>query len=506
MTKPYIIGTRGSLLALTQCTQIKNELEEKTGKNFELKIIKTQGDMVTDKALWQLEGKDFFTKELDAALLNKEIDLVVHSYKDLGSERPEGISLAAITKRDYGHDILLTKKQTVSKLKEKKSFLVGTSSPRRIANTKNHLKDFLPFGKNLEIETKVLRGNVNTRIEKLIAGKYDAIILALPGLERLANSKDSKEILARLLKDLTFMIMPQSHFPSAASQGALAIECLEDRKELIELLKSVEDQQTVLEMQAERKVFQSYGGGCHLAVGIQVQQTPVGLLHIHRGEVDNKKVHLQFLDKQRTPKKEKRVFVGLPNRENTDQFLYDHMMEKKEIQTILPKGQFHVMVASRYGLNYAKELADQSQIIWSAGSSSWKNLASQGIWVHGSSDSLGEEEVLNLSQSKALSLIYGKREWICLTNNKSYSNLGPIVPVYEKALSKPSDDFKEEIKQIETFYWTSFDQYESYIKEFPEIEKKTHCCGLGKTLFRFNQKDIGVQPFSSMEEFYKWIF
>ncbi|MBC99387.1 MAG: hypothetical protein CME63_16710 [Halobacteriovoraceae bacterium] len=95
--KPYIIGTRGSLLALTQCLQMKNIMEEKGLGKFELKIISTQGDENTQAPLWQLEGKDFFTKELDAALLQGEVDLVVHSYKDLGSERPEGIELATVT-------------------------------------------------------------------------------------------------------------------------------------------------------------------------------------------------------------------------------------------------------------------------------------------------------------------------------------------------------------------------------------------------------------------------
>src|SRR5690606_15792212 len=99
MSKKFIIGTRGSLLAVTQCTLIKELLEQRTQKQFELKTMKTQGDQITDKPLWQLEGKDFFTKELDAALLTDEVDLVIHSYKDLGSERPEGITLGAITKR-----------------------------------------------------------------------------------------------------------------------------------------------------------------------------------------------------------------------------------------------------------------------------------------------------------------------------------------------------------------------------------------------------------------------
>jgi hydroxymethylbilane synthase len=188
----YRIGTRGSLLALTQCNQVKNQLEKLTGDKFELEIIKTQGDMITNAPLWQLDGKDFFTKELDEALLSGAVDLVVHSYKDLGSVRPDEILLAAITKRSYAHDILLIKKDTISEIKNKAELFVGTSSPRRMVNLKNHLKNYLPNATNLTVTTKVLRGNVNTRIQKLKDNEYDAIVLALPGIERLALTESSR--------------------------------------------------------------------------------------------------------------------------------------------------------------------------------------------------------------------------------------------------------------------------------------------------------------------------
>ena len=132
MPTHYKIGTRGSLLALTQCGQIKDQLELKTGDTFELVVIKTQGDIQTSQPLWQMEGNNFFTKELDEALLKGEVDLVVHSYKDLGSVRPEGITLAAVTKRTYAHDILLIKNETIPTIKNRTEFIVGTSSPRRV--------------------------------------------------------------------------------------------------------------------------------------------------------------------------------------------------------------------------------------------------------------------------------------------------------------------------------------------------------------------------------------
>src|SRR5687768_11764992 len=184
----YKIGTRGSLLAVTQSTLMKNELERISGETFELVLIKTQGDEVTNKPLWQLEGKDFFTKELDEALLAGEVDLVIHSYKDLGSERPDGIKLAAVTERRFAHDILIIPQKNVDALKNwNGEFVVGTSSPRRIANITHSLSDYLPGKPKLRCET--LRGNVNTRIRKLKDGDYHAITLALAGIERLAHGE-----------------------------------------------------------------------------------------------------------------------------------------------------------------------------------------------------------------------------------------------------------------------------------------------------------------------------
>src|SRR5690606_22790385 len=121
-------------------------LEALSGDKFELVLIKTQGDQITNKPLWQLEGKDFFTKELDEALLSEQVDLVIHSYKDLGSERPEGIRLAAVTERRFAHDILLVRKDVVEKLEHwQGDFIVGTSSPRRIANLTRKLAAFIPY-------------------------------------------------------------------------------------------------------------------------------------------------------------------------------------------------------------------------------------------------------------------------------------------------------------------------------------------------------------------------
>ena len=155
----FILGTRGSLLAVTQSTIIANTLKQYYPQHeFTLKIIKTLGDTITNKPLWQLEGKDFFTRELDDALIKKEVDFVVHSYKDLSIDRPEKICLAAIGMRKFAHDVLLVTKETLHNIQTKqlKTITIGTSSPRRQYLLQKHVQKVLPFGEELTIQFGIL--------------------------------------------------------------------------------------------------------------------------------------------------------------------------------------------------------------------------------------------------------------------------------------------------------------------------------------------------------------
>ncbi len=536
--KSYIIGTRGSLLALTQCLQMKNIMEEKGLGDFELKIISTQGDENTQAPLWQLEGKDFFTKELDSALLKGEVDLVVHSYKDLGSERPEGIKLATITERKYANDILFIKKETIQKLqnKEIKHFIVGSSSPRRMTNISKYLASYLPYGEevNLEVECSPLRGNVNTRLEKLIEGKYDAIVLALPGIERLAQGLPNENneafekfgnpthILKDLLQDLNFMILPLSEFPAAASQGALGIECLENRKdngELLEKLKSLTCSVTANEVAHEREVFQSFGGGCHLAVGISSRwNEQAGLPRINiRGKVDDKSIDEHRLLDRELPRitSDMRVFVGVGkslNFSNNAHSIADLVTKKSAaLKNILAEVEDeHVLITSGSALEHAlvfpenRELLHDSSL-WSSGTRTMKKMAKEGFWCHGSADSLGEQEVAHLSEGHLVTLKCGNRSWKVLTNDSSQSPLGPTLSVYTKTWSEITPEYKTQVESCDIFYWTSFPQYEFFKQNFGIKENALHCCGLGKTLTKFQSQKLKVLPFSSMKEFNHWI-
>lgn len=501
----YKIGTRGSLLAVTQSTLIKNECERISGEKFELVLIKTQGDEITNKPLWQLEGKDFFTKELDEALLRGEVDFVIHSYKDLGSIRPEGIKLAAVTERRFAHDILITAQSTIDKLKDwSDDFIVGTSSPRRIVNLTRSLSDFLPGSPNIRCET--LRGNVNSRIRKLKEGQYHAITLALAGIERLAHTEKSAAELSELLEGMNYFVLPQSVFPSAASQGALGIEMQENRQDngkLFGILSQLVHPRTVEEVYRERKAFKEYGGGCHLAVGIHVKKIGDDFLHVHAGEADGKRIDARWMENSKLPKVSGKLFVGLPHGTESD-IIYDEFLTKVPETKSLTLEKKHLFVTSRYCIDTLKA-STPPQGLWAAGTRSAKMLAQAGFWVNGTSDSLGTEDLMALKTSKALKIIHPHldEEWNVLTHHMGASDLGTIIGCYERVENKVSDDYHQKLKQVGACYWTSYPQYQAFMLKFPELHHAHHFCGLGKTWQEFQAAGVKVHTVSSMEEFYQ---
>lgn len=250
MNKKLIIGTRGSDLALWQANHVKDKLSE-SGVDAELKIIKTQGDSILNLRLDKLEGKGFFTKELEEELLNGSIDIAVHSHKDLPTEHPPGLTIAAVSEREDPHELLLILKDCVDikqKLSVKFSGMVGTSSNRRKAQ-------LLSYRPDLEVED--LRGNIPTRIQKLRDEDYDAIMIAKAGVQRLGI--DLSEFYVEELEPMEFVPSP--------AQGVLAIQTRESDPEIIELLQRIHNKDVAEEISVERKVLNLFNGGCHMPLG-----------------------------------------------------------------------------------------------------------------------------------------------------------------------------------------------------------------------------------------------
>ncbi len=503
----YTIGTRGSLLAVAQSTLIKNSLEELTGDQFNLKTIKTQGDLDTSKPLWQLDGKDFFTKELDHALLANEVDLVIHSYKDLGSTRPAGIELACLTQRRFGEDILLIKKETVTKINSLETFTIGTSSPRRIACLQS-LKGLFPNNK-LDIKDKMLRGNVNTRIKKLKDGDYDAIILAMAGLERLSLESTASLIIEELLKDLDFMILPSSLFPSAAAQGALAIEVSSNspkNAELKEKLSKLHHKKTAQEILIERDRFQTYGGGCHLAVGIHVEKRGSYFVQHEKGLTQGKTIDTSMILPAHNFEKLSTLFVGLPPEKYSNSVLdivCDELIKKSPLEIESPPdGPRDVFITSSYTFKALEKVQPRS--CWVSGLATWKKLAQKGYWINGSADSLGHEKLYDYLNSKVLENFYPDIKLATLSAKGSKVTKGELIECYQRETKEVSNEYKERLMACKAFYWTSFAQYEIYSQEFDFLKDDTnlyHCCGLGKTMDSFSKSGMKFLPFSSVKDF-----
>ena len=238
------LGTRGSALALWQANWTKNALEQRwPGLTVELVPIKTTGDKILDVPLAKIGGKGLFTKELDEALLDKRIDLAVHSLKDVPFQLPEGIDFGAIPEREDPRDAFISNGPKLPELSPQAK--VGTSSLRRQVQLRHRFP-------SLNLVT--LRGNVDTRLRKLDAGEFDAIILAAAGLKRLGHENR----ITQFLEDDTMI--------SAVGQGALGIVCRSNDTETRRLLSVLDHPSTRTAVTAERGLLRALGGSCQVPV------------------------------------------------------------------------------------------------------------------------------------------------------------------------------------------------------------------------------------------------
>jgi hydroxymethylbilane synthase len=292
LKQKIVIGSRGSELALWQSNFVKKELEKRNRNlSVEIKIIKTKGDKILDVALSKIGDKSLFTKELEVQLLNKKIDLAVHSLKDLQTQLPEGLKLSAVSKRHPVEDVLIARKKgtTVHTIKENGN--VATGSLRR----RSQLLHIRP-----DLIIHELRGNVPSRIKKFLESDLDGIILARAGVERL-----------NLKKYISSYIDKEDILP-AVGQGALGIEIHSDNKVVDEILQSVHHEETYKAVLAERAFLRRLEGGCQVPIGALAEVKPNGIyLDGLVGSVDGT---LTFRKKVRGSSKEpEKVGIDLAN-------------------------------------------------------------------------------------------------------------------------------------------------------------------------------------------------
>ncbi|NEQ25878.1 MAG: hydroxymethylbilane synthase, partial [Microcoleus sp. SIO2G3] len=244
------IGSRKSQLALVQTYWVQEQLQKAfPDRHFEVQTMNTQGDKILDVALSKIGDKGLFTQELESGMLDGSLDFAVHSLKDLPTRLPQGLMLGCVTEREDPADAIVVHERNRDKQLETlpEGAIIGTSSLRRLAQLRHHYP---------HLKFKDIRGNLNTRLAKLDAGEYDAIILAVAGLQRLG------------MGDRIHQTLPSEISLHAVGQGALGIECRSDDPEILSILKALEHEPTAQRCYAERAFLRELEGGCQVPIGV----------------------------------------------------------------------------------------------------------------------------------------------------------------------------------------------------------------------------------------------
>ena len=482
--KTLKIVSRKSPLARIQALLVAEQIS----RSFpEIKIEhiykKTLGDEDLNTPLNKMPDIGVFTNDIRNDLLNGVADIAVHSWKDLPVELEEGTEIVGTLDRADMRDMIFLKKESIGK----KDLTILSSSPRRERNLSSFLPSALPF--KTQIKFKDVRGNIHTRLTKLIEGSEDGLVVAKAAIDRFMNNiseefeSDRKSILTMQTK-LNWMVLPLSQNPCAAAQGALAIEAREEDEVIKEMIANISNNEIFDSVEIERTILKSYGGGCHQKIGVSHEILETGKLLTVKGEteegedlsersfINTKEDYFNSLNKSNyfpRNKEEQRFFERKPI-----------LNSREDLKKIKNKGIY----VSRSNAIESPNLLDDSNIVWTSGVDTWKSLAQKGYWVNGTSDSLGE----NNSPEESL---FEEISWLKVSHKDNLDKDKEVLVTYELSPL----DVSERLIECDYFYWMSASSFELAIKKYPELKNRNHACGLGKTFKLIEKSAPQVTPF-----------
>ncbi len=495
------IGTRTSLMAMAQAKTVARLLKERYPEiETELVGIVPIGDKDKTTPLPQMNTIGIFSKEIDDHLLDGKIDCAVHSLKDLGTQRPEGIRRAALLPRDDIHDIVLFHPDIEERLKAGQKIIIGTSAPRRAELLPSFLQKALPaLGPMPEIELISIRGNANTRISKLLNPEQnlDGIVLALAGLERLYNDDEAHDEIVRLLKDLKRMIVPVTVCPPAPGQGTVCIETLSNRNDIKDVFEPLNHKETQKAVDEEYSILIENGGGCHQRFGVVSLKLPNiedNILLIKGKNKDGKDISgLQWTP----PAYNSQVEIW-----NGHDFA-DGIFVNEDIKHEPVKSDCVFVAHTRA---FPKGVA-RNKHIWVSGVKSWFKLASKGYWIEGCADSFGFEFIVPTLTSPVLQLPPLK-SWDILSHEHAEDTWseGNFIATYSHQGKELSQNLVKTLQNADIIWWASASQYEALHHILPKAYAQTHACGPGKTAEILAAQ--GVKPlyiFPNIDAMHRWI-
>lgn len=473
------IAARQSDLARLQAQTVGKALEAAGVSEVTFNFRASLGDINLQDPLWKMPEKGVFTEDFLKDLEEGSCDLVVHSWKDLPTEPRKSTSIVATLPRADLRDLFLFRKDRAATVASGKTLKILTSSPRRAYNLEPFFKDHLPFSLE-KIEFLNVRGNIPTRVRKLFADEEnaDGLILAKAAFDRLltADAGEYGDVQVELRKQLelcSWMVLPLSLNPTAAAQGALAIEIRNDRDDLREVLSRIHCPVTFECVQKEREILSSYGGGCHQKIGVSLLRRPFGDVLFLRGLTDAG----ETLDRVELRTERKMKVAGSQDKiwplDVKDGFFEREIIPEHEWKSKLAEAK-RVWIARENALPENAQL-NPNAILWCAGLKTWQRLASRGVWINGSAESLGEAENPNVD------ILAGKDEnfkWMKVTHAASGAHSPyPIIATY-RLKAKPS---APSLKGKTHFFWMSGSSFERALELNPEIKFGFHACGPGST-------------------------
>jgi hydroxymethylbilane synthase len=442
------------------------------------------GDRNQTDPLWQMPEKGVFTQDLRGGLLAGQFDLAVHSWKDLAIEEDPDTEIVATLPRADMRDVLLVRSERWEDAARSGRLRILTSSPRRSYNLETFLPGMLPAKLDV-IEFVPVRGNVPTRVRKMWQPDADGLVVAKAALDRLLEAEqpefaDTSADLKQALSQCRWMVLPLRANPAAPGQGALAIETRRARRDLRELLATINCTETFEAVTREREILRAFGGGCHQKIGVSVLHRTYGEITSLRGVADNGSVlssYSLYPSRPLPPKAfQEQMWPLEPSQ--ADWFA------REKISVTIPDKPAAFWISKAEALPNGVPLSP-SQIVWVSGLQTWRRLAQRGVWVNGCAESLGEQEhphIDNLSGSE--------RDWFKLTHADGYADTGMQTLATYCLIPKHDNP---QLKNKTHFYWTSGSGFERALALNPWLKEMTHFCGPGNTQRILIRN--GVDPF-----------
>ena len=491
-----LIG-RNSRLSLLQIERVKKKIEESFPEAIVQIIARSsRGDALQDIPLQTVEGSDFFTQDIFEALNKGEADIAVHSLKDMSSKHFFGNNQFAVVERDDVRDVAIFNNRVQQKIKNGQTVIIGTCSPRREQMAIGFLQKALPQLGTFTIETRSIRGNIDTRLKKLDSGEFDGIILATAGLNRLLKSDSDALNIQTLLKDKKLMILPLIECVPAPCQGAIVAEAHRSNQKALNVLKQINERQLMEACVQEKRRAMQYGAGCLQKFGVTTINSGEKSCLYAAGENSNGEAFNDWWGLPRLVIENKRIFNSADYMGNFFDYSFRNAVE--------PIREPVVYIANHKGINNESLTRSlQSKRIWAAGSRTWLELAKQGVWVEGCADAFGLESLEPVWSMPLLNI--QKNDVRILTHEQASTNWekkGWKTRVSYALQEKAKASLSILVQQADLVFWTSYQQYEQY----KTILKKdvVQLCSSGETA-ELLRKD-GVEPvvFPNIQAFQQW--